>query len=214
MVKFRGIEVSLTSHFDVRRFPEFSIPPQLYSQRSAPSKAAAVLADPFTEPVEAPSDLLSTPESVAKKSIASCFVPIWPGSQVWLEYGVQPPHPPNASYFFKLLHNEQSVASWDCTGQNGYGGKVHHVLNFGGNGEAQKMILQFSTDIAHCSKPGMLPENDCLEVRIHRIGARKRLNIEEMIARLQEKPTDRQGGDARLGYVQFVDRTPRNPDSI
>jgi hypothetical protein len=85
MVKFRGIEISIVSQFDIRKIPEF---------------VAMSNRDPF-----APDD----------KATASCYVPIYPGSQLWFEYSLDGPHPPNASYLFKILHNSRFVTSFDCT---------------------------------------------------------------------------------------------------
>jgi hypothetical protein len=88
MVEFRGINVSIVSQFDIRRLPELS-----------PRK----LNDSFHHqgPVLCSDD----------NSVASCYVPIYPGSQIWFEYSIDAPHPPDASYFFKMLYNKQVVTS-------------------------------------------------------------------------------------------------------
>jgi hypothetical protein len=58
MVKFRGIEISIVSQFDIRKLPEFKM-------------ADKSREDPFTE------------RDVSKDSqaVASCFIPIYAGSQ-------------------------------------------------------------------------------------------------------------------------------------
>jgi hypothetical protein len=79
----------MVSQFDIRRLPELVAP----SDR-----------DPFESSLP-PDD----------KAIASCYIPIYPGSQLWFEYNLDGPHPPNASYLFKMLHNGKLVTSFDCT---------------------------------------------------------------------------------------------------
>ena len=89
MVKWRGIEIAIVSQFDIRRLPEFRVPSNN---------------DPFES---------SPPPN--ETSVASCYVPIYPGSQIWFEYSIEGPHPPKASYFFKIFHNETLLTSFDCT---------------------------------------------------------------------------------------------------
>jgi hypothetical protein len=58
MVKFRGIEVSIVSQFDIRKLPEFRVPEKSRE-------------DPFTE----------QSSSIDSQAVASCFIPIYAGSQ-------------------------------------------------------------------------------------------------------------------------------------
>lgn len=156
MVKFRGIHVSIVSQFDIRKLPEFS-----------PCTAN----DPF--PQEGPA-LCSDDNSVA-----SCYVPIYPGSQIWFEYSVDGPHPPTASYFFKMLHNGQVVTSWDCTAKHGYRGKTAYDLHCiatdhsTGGPIVQRRAFKFSPRYPQEEAAGHF--DNCIEFRVHRVQCRLRL---------------------------------------
>ena len=119
--------------------------------------------------------------------------------QIWLEYSVSPPHPPNASYFFKLLHNGRLVTSWDCTAKHGYAGKMSYALEVlaGHQTDLRRRAMRFgngrtSTEEA---KLGMRVEDDCLEVRVCRIEKRKRIRIDKD-PNLMDKTVGQQAGAA------------------
>jgi len=44
--------------------------------------------------------------------VAACYLPIYPGSQIWFEYSIDGPHPKNAMYLFKLFMDGHLVTSW------------------------------------------------------------------------------------------------------
>src|SRR5277367_997654 len=139
MVTFRSISLSLISQLSILSLPEYPPPPPL---------------SPFDD-------------AAANPDIATCYVPIYPGSQIWLSYAIEPPHQLGVAYFFKLLINGKRVTSWDSTVEQGYKGKVVHALevlekgNLLGKPVVRRRGLRF----------GMEPEGeDCIEVRVHRIG--------------------------------------------
>ncbi|OAG34321.1 hypothetical protein AYO21_11531 [Fonsecaea monophora] len=111
MVKLRGIEICIISQFDICKLPEF----QYHKPSSGPK-------DPFQLNYQHENAPSSPFPSVA------CFVPIYPGSQIWFEYTVDGPHPPEAAWFFKLLINGKVVTSWDCTAKHGFHGKMMYNL--------------------------------------------------------------------------------------
>ena len=165
MVKFRGIDVSIVSQFDIRKLPEFS-----------PCQSN----DPFQQ---AGPTLRSD-----DRSVASCYVPIYPGSQIWFQYSVDAPHPPGASYFFKMLHNGQVVTSWDCTSKHGYHGNMTYNIRYVGNDNltgialVQRQVLKFTP--AEPTKD-VDPFDDCIEIRIHRIEHRQRMALDSSNAGIQ-----------------------------
>jgi hypothetical protein len=162
MVKFRGINVSIVSQFDIRKLPEFS-----------PCESN----DPFHQ-----EGLALHPDN---NSVASCYVPIYPGSQIWFEYSIDAPHPPDASYFFKLLHNGQVVTSWDCTAKYGYHGNATYSIecigidNLTGAPLVRRNAFKFLS--RYLREEGVGPFDDCIEFRIHRIEHRQRIPIEPML---------------------------------
>lgn len=44
--------------------------------------------------------------------VAACYIPTIPGAQIWFEYSIDGPHPPNAMYLFKLFIDGQHVTTW------------------------------------------------------------------------------------------------------
>ena len=156
MVKFRGIELSIVSQFDIRKLPE-------YSPRDS--------ADPF----QCGGPTLQSDNN----AVASCYVPIYPGSQVWFEYSIDGPHPPNASYFFKMTHNSQVVTSWDCTAKHGYRGKTVYNIKYIGNDNftgmplVKRQAFRFSPTVSNETSPF----DDCIEIRVHRVEHRQRVAL-------------------------------------
>ena len=155
MVKFRGIEISIISQFDIRKLPEYRF------RQTSPSPDRG--------------QQRNSPHSL--KATASCYVPIYPGSQIWFEYNVDGPHPPKAAYFFKLLFNGMVITSFDCGSKHNYHGKMMYNLVAQGidetTGEAQivRQALHFSSD----NNPESDEHGDVIEFRVHRIEHRKRI---------------------------------------
>ena len=179
MVKFRGIEISIVSQFDIRKLPEFRRRQQSPLPPSDPRAA-------------------NSPHSVSSKAIASCYVPIYPGSQIWFEYCIDGPHPPGAAYFFKLLLDGKVITSWDCTEKHDYHGKMMYNLSceanhpeFGGGINVARQALKFASEIEEEVEPNR--EKDIIEIRIHRIEHRQRirdLNKEMSRINITSKPED------------------------
>lgn len=157
MVKFRGIDISIITQFDILKLPEYRYQP-------IPSSP-----DIFRERSTVPT---------SKSPTASCYVSIYPGSQIWFEYSIDGPHPPKAAYFFKLLLNGNVLTSWDCTAKSGYHGKAMYILTydgrecFSGTNLIRRHILCFDNS---GNSVGNDQQDDIIEVRIHRIEHRKRL---------------------------------------
>ena len=160
MVKFRGIEVNVVSQLDIRKIPEFS-PRQ-------PN-------DPFHR--EGPR--LRSEDN----SVASCYIPVYPGSQIWLEYSIDAPHPPDASYFFKMIHNAQVVTSWDCTARHCYHGKLAYNLQYIGddNINGMPLVRRQAFNFSPRVRKDVGPFDDCIEVRVHRIKHWQRVPLDSKL---------------------------------
>ena len=161
MVKFRGIEVSIISQFDIRKLPEFRLRQQSPLSPSDPRAA-------------------SSSSSPSSKAVASCYVPIYPGSQVWFEYCIDGPHPPSAAYFFKFLLDGKVITSWDCTERHDYHGKMMYSLtgednhpDLGGGINIVRQALKFASNVEDNVQPNA--QKDVIEIRVHRIEHRKRI---------------------------------------
>ncbi|KAJ9496875.1 hypothetical protein LTR96_000366 [Exophiala xenobiotica] len=160
MVKYRGIEICIISQFDVCRLPEFRYP-------SSPQPE-----DPFQVDGKTHS-----PSSTAYPT-ASCHVPIYPGSQIWFEYAIDGPHPPEAAYFFKLSINGKAITAWDCTARHGFHGKMmYNLLNEGpdpvtGEGLVRRQALRFGDGIENRDRE---LDDDLIQINVYRIEHRKRI---------------------------------------
>ncbi|KAJ4511736.1 hypothetical protein HRR83_004225 [Exophiala dermatitidis] len=177
MVKFRGIEVCVISQFDICKLPEFQ-----YQQTNYPPPSLG--ADPFIQ-VDHNQYRNNVEEGQAQGQVqalccptASCYIPIYPGSQIWFEYTVDGPHPPGAAYFFKLFVNGKAVAAWDCTARHGFHGKMMYnlvvendgtLVEDGGVG-VRRQSLRFGN-----GRAGSGSEQDIIEVNVHRIEHRRRV---------------------------------------
>ena len=156
MVKFRGIEISIISQFDIRKLPEFR----------------------FRQPSPSPDCARHQNTTLSTKATASCFVPIYPGSQIWFEYNIDGPHPPKAAYFFKLLFNGRVVTSFDCGSKHNYNGKMMYNLvaqgrdDMTGEMKIVRQAVHFSSEPEN-GKSGS--QEDVIEFRVHRIEHRKRI---------------------------------------
>jgi hypothetical protein len=157
MVKFRGIDVSIISQFDICKLPEF----RLRHQSPSPTMNA------------------DGSRSPASQAVASCHVPIYPGSQIWFEYCIDGPHPPGAAYFFKFLLDGKLVTSWDCTEKHDYHGKMMYNLSvqtegFSGEEAIVRQALKFTSDL-DSENGSTISENNVAEVRVYRIEHRRRI---------------------------------------
>lgn len=54
----------------------------------------------------------STAQGLGPSSTVACYIPIYPGAQIWIEYSVDRPQPSEAIYLFKLFISSQFVTSW------------------------------------------------------------------------------------------------------
>ena len=184
MVKFRGIEVSIVSQFDIRKLPEFS-PPKC---------------DPFNEGPSLQSD---------DNAVASCYVPVYPGSQIWFEYSIDSPHPPNASYFFKLLHSGQLITSWDCTAKHCYQGKTTYDIQYIGddNSTGMPLVKRQAFKFSSVNRKEVGPFEDCLEVSVHRIEHRQRIPT-DTTGNPTEASQGSRAGNASEGFTQVSPASP------
>ena len=165
MVNYRGISVSMISQHGVGKLPEYQPPTS-----TGPFRIDG-----------------ATPGS-ERDSIATCYVPSYPGAQVWFDYSVDNPHPPNAQYFFKLLHNGEVFTSWDCTSKYDYRGRTTFGLKYlgdhpqTGHPVVERQAFRFSTEPARYSGP----VDNCVELRVHRIEHRVRTPLETDSTRPKE----------------------------
>jgi hypothetical protein len=165
MVRLRGISVSVISQHGIRKLPEYDPP---VSAEPSPIDGPAVRSE--------------------NGSVASCYVPAYPGSQIWFDYSIENPHPPDAQYFFKLLRNGEVFTSWDCTAKHKYRGRTTYALKYlgthpqTGQPVVERQAFRFSTK----SPSQVGPFDDCIEIRVHRIEYRERIPLEVATTKVNE----------------------------
>ena len=170
MVKFRGIEINIISQFDICKLPEFA---------HENTTTQDGFGDPFQDNANDKSASLPPPLCYPT---ASCSVPIYPGSQVWFEYTIDGPHPPNAVYFFKLIVNNAAVTGWDCTTKHGFHGKMMYNLVSEGRQLFKRQALRFGDGIEDGNR------EDVVQINIYRVGKRVRIrDVEEGTGRIDIK---------------------------
>lgn len=136
----------------------------------------------------------NTAQAVDANPVAACYIPTIPGAQIWFEYSIDGPHPPNAMYLFKLFIDGRHVTTWvrlfltavseciftalqDCTAKHTYHGKVAYSLHvvksghYGGRAVVQNSLM-FSVPEGRQSPA---TRDDCIEIRVHRIQKRRRI---------------------------------------
>jgi hypothetical protein len=113
-------------------------------------------------------------------SVASCYVLTSPGSQIWFDYYVENPHPPDAQYFFKLLRNGEVCTSWDCTAKYKYQGRTTYALKYlGTHPQTGQPVIERQAFCFSTKSPSPVgPFDDCIEIRVHRIDHRERIPLE------------------------------------
>ena len=174
MVSFKGIGVHLVSQFDNQVIPE-------YRPRES----------------DDPSDKHNNFNLVNKNGV-SCYIPTLPGSQVHFAYDIEGPHPAQASYFFKLRHNDQIVTNWDCTSEHEYKGKVGYNIEYVGKdlSNGLPLVKRRAFKFAHKARESIGPLDDYLELRIYRVEHRQRVPLDSTFAtdvQSEEKSENYQG---------------------
>lgn len=162
---YRSINIALHSQFDIEILPE-------YYPRPLPTPTFTVQ---DVEPAIPPLVDDST-------STCSVHIPTLPGSQFWIGYSVSPLVPEGHYFLFKLYIDGERVMSWSTGKEDGWRGKTMFGLfeskeRDGGagsqRGKVEKRVLCFSAP----DKNGLV-KSGCVEIRVHRASARKRMERE------------------------------------
>lgn len=170
-MRYRGIDIALHSQLDIVALPEHY--PVSRDDNTARETTTSMpgLFDNNT-------------------STCSVFVPAAPGSTFWIRYLVSPPVPDEHYFFFKLYIDGTHIVNWSTGKAEGWKGKTVFALfqcpeDAQGTKKVEKRMFHFvppegkkknREDVAH-----MFDEKACVEIRVHRADARKRVprQIEE-----------------------------------
>ncbi|KAI9715629.1 MAG: hypothetical protein M1828_000772 [Chrysothrix sp. TS-e1954] len=112
MVTYRNITITLRSQYDVLSLPEFA--PTSGSATGTPSATS-----------DGASPAISPGEQKAGSQV-SVFVPIYPSSQFWIDYSIEPTDPVPVYFFFKLFVNGTLFVNWGVGKEDNYRGKTMH----------------------------------------------------------------------------------------
>lgn len=168
MPTYEGATVYLISQYDARVCPEY-----------APGKPA----DPFIEDVKLYEE---------DKRAVNVYTPVYPCSQLWIAYDIKPSEstPEIKYYYFKLLINGRQVVSWGCGEEDKWQGKTMFSM-FASQIKVDDTWIpcietrSFSFGRGEDNDPTE-PKQDCIEIRMFRARARKR--IEPQLQGLRETP--------------------------
>jgi hypothetical protein len=170
MPTFRSINLELRSQYDLDPIIEF-LPP------TSPPKVAPQGLDTYL----AMREIKKLDE---KTATCSRYIPVFPSSQFWIAYSIDPPIPPAAYFLFKLFINGIHVVSWGCGPKDGYKGKTMFGLyerpeQEGANGrkriEKRAMFFGGKDDKGKEVQWDMNDPSAMMEVRVHRAKGRRRI---------------------------------------
>ncbi|EMD60575.1 hypothetical protein COCSADRAFT_345868 [Bipolaris sorokiniana ND90Pr] len=120
----------------------------------------------------------------SKTSTCSVFVPALPGTAFWISYAVSPPVPDEHYFFFKLYIDGAHIVSWSTGKAEGWQGKTMFGLfesseDAEGVKKIEKRVLCFAppreNDRHRVGIMDVFDETACVEIRVHRAHARKRI---------------------------------------
>jgi hypothetical protein len=161
----RSIDTTLHSQLDIDKLPEYyPNPKDHYNDYGITSFAPD------------PSD--------SKKPACSVFVPALPGSAFWISYLVSPPVPDEQYFLFKLYIDGAHITNWSTGKTEGWRGKTMFALfespeDADGRQRIEKRMLCFAPPEEKGKDWGevvdMFDETACVEIRVHRADARKRI---------------------------------------
>jgi hypothetical protein len=166
MPTYRGISIELHSQYDIETLPEYYPPSQdLCNSHGIDNAKVPALVD----------DAISA---------CSVYVPVFPGSQFWINYSVSQPVPEDQHFLFKLFINEEHIVSWSCSKQEEWKGKTMFGLFEKDNEEEGKKCIERRV---FCFTPPDRKDGEwkdvtnafdmkaCVEIRVHRAHAKKRV---------------------------------------
>ncbi|KAF2651996.1 hypothetical protein K491DRAFT_605768 [Lophiostoma macrostomum CBS 122681] len=165
MPTYRGINIELHSQYDIETLPEYYPPSQEYCDRNGVDAQVPALVDDAT-------------------STCSVYVPVFPGSQFWINYSVSPPVPEDQQFLFKLFINEEHIVSWSCSKDEEWKGKTMFGLyekddEGGGRKRIEKRVFCFTPpdrrDGEWKDVTDPFDMQACVEICVHRAHARKRI---------------------------------------
>ena len=157
-----SIDITLHSQFDIEKLPEY-----------------------HPDPRDDHGIVKSMPKLFeSKTSTCNVFVPALPGTAFWISYAVSPPVPDEHYFFFKLYIDGAHIVSWSTGKAEGWRGKTMFGLfespeNAEGVKTIEKRMLCFAppreNDKHRVGMVDVFDETACVEIRVHRAHARKRV---------------------------------------
>ena len=148
MPSYRSISVSLISQFDIKTIPEFAVVEQELGPRNEANSTTPRLDETFLGPH------------------VTIYVPMYTGSQFWIQYSVALPVPRDSFFFFKLVINGRPITSWGVGEEEQWKGKAMYSLE---NQSAKVSYRQWRR------KPFFFGEEDIngmIELRVFRANGR------------------------------------------
>lgn len=171
---YRSIDIALHSQLNIEALPEHHPIPR--DDHTAPDTTSFM------------------PELFdSRTSTCSVFVPVMPGGTFWIKYRVRPPIPEEQYFLFKLHIDGAHIVNWSTGKAEGWKGKTMFGLfespeDMRGKKRIEKRMFYFVPPDGKKKHWGCdadtFDEKACVEIRVHRAGARKRVQreVEEYVA--------------------------------
>lgn len=164
MPTYRGISISLQSQYDALTIPEFPPPPPSSTPATPPKRRNAFA---YTR---SPASF----SSPTPPRIAVVYVPIYSGSQFWINYACPTTNDKETKFFyFKLFVKGRCLLSWGVGEEDRLSGRVTFAIYDGGLDAAGKRVLEKKSFFFHNAATGQNRGGN-FEIRVFRSKARKR----------------------------------------
>lgn len=159
MPTYRGISISLQSQYDALTIPEFPPPPA---------------STPATPPKRRYRDGRSTSSfsSPTPPRIAVVYVPIYSGSQFWINYACPAIDENTKFFYFKLFVKGRCLLSWGVGKEEHLSGRVTFAIFDGGTDFRGKRVLEKRSFFFQNAGAGQ-GKGGNFEIRVFRSKARK-----------------------------------------
>ena len=172
MPTFRGISITLQSQYDALTIPEFPPPSTPFTPSPKRPDGTPGSINSF-KTTNAPTN---APTGEALHGIAEVYVPIYSGSQFWINYTCPAPCPAVKFYYFKLFYQDQCLLSWGSGSEDKWSGKVMFgIFDVGTDFEGRQVLEKRAFSFSKAERGG--DEAGDLEIRVFRAKERKRQRL-------------------------------------
>ncbi|KAH9910055.1 hypothetical protein F4778DRAFT_31795 [Xylariomycetidae sp. FL2044] len=176
MPNFRGLEVSIISGLDARKFPEYPHPDGSSVRLKTPTanKSGQLSPSPSLRSSASNVDISCPPKT---NPCISIYIPSTPGQQFWLKYQINQSPPPSRCMYFKMLINGRHIVSWGIDTDHCIKGTVTKGLYETHGAEHHRSAGAMESRYFHFSqgheKKSVAEDGGLIQVKVFRCKGRK-----------------------------------------